>query len=110
MYTTSALAAKIERLQPELGPHEVALGCLVLPKFVENIEAFDDEQQLGEALQRATMQFRSVADQHQGINEDLEALANREAGEFRAEDVLKLLRAVHVQTQMLQFFARIFGT
>ena len=102
--TCHELAHKIEQLQPNASPREVARLCLLLANMVEDVNELKDESQLTIAWQRVGLQLHAATDQHEAMTEELEALAASDPKKFTSDQIWILLRAIKVQSQVLQFY------
>ena len=102
--TCQDLAARIESLQPEALPKDVARLCLLLANYVNDLSALEDEEQLSRAWQEMGMRLQAATDQHAAMTEDLEALARSNPSAFTMEQVWILIRAIKVQSQVLQLY------
>ena len=104
MTTCHDLAAHIERLQPEAMPRDVARLCLLLVNFVDDIARFEDDAALSRAWQEMSIKLQAATDQHAAMTEDLEVLANSNPRNFTLEQIWTLIRAIKVQSQILQLY------
>jgi hypothetical protein len=104
MMTCHDLAERIEQLQPEADPRDVARLCLLLTNHVQQIDGLGDEDALTEAWQEMGIQLQAATDQHAAMTEDLEALAQMDLNRFTEEQIWVLLRAIKVQGQILQLY------
>ena len=102
--TCRELASMIERLQPNAAPRDVARLCLLLANGVENFESLADEQRLTEAWQEAGWRLQLASDQHAAMTEELERLAQTPANSFSPQQIWVLVRAIKVQSQVLQLY------
>ena len=98
------LAACIERLQPESFPRDVARLCLLLTNYVDQIELLQDEDRLSDAWREMGMRLQAATDQHAAMTEELEALASSDPREFTPDQIWILIRAIKVQSQVLQLY------
>jgi hypothetical protein len=98
------LAAKIERLQPEAEPRDVARLCLLLGNAVEDIGQLADEETLTAAWKDMGMRLQAATDQHAAMTEELETLASSDPRQFSPEQIWILVRAIKVQSQILQLY------
>lgn len=98
----SELVQRIERLDPPSGPIEAAQAWLLVSRFSSKIDDLEDDDRLRLAWQDAAMRLRLLADQHAGVRDELEALASSEPDQLDQEHVWTLLRAIKVQSQLLQ--------
>jgi len=102
--TCHELASRIERLQPQAPPRDVARLCLLLSNHAENLDEFQDDRRLSQAWQEMGMRLQVTTDQHAAMTEELESLARGDPSEFRMEQVWVLIRAIKVQSQILQLY------
>ena len=102
--TCEQLAYRIEQLQPQAVPRDVARLCLLLTNQVGDIEELADDQTLGDAWRDVACRLQAAADQHAAMTEELEALASRDPSELTPEQICVLIRAIKVQNQVLQLY------
>jgi hypothetical protein len=98
------LAARIESLQPDAMPRDVARLCLLLANFTQDLQALSDEQRLSAAWRDIGIRLQAATDQHAAMTEELERLARTDPREFTAEQIWVLIRAIKVQSQVLQLY------
>ena len=98
------LAARIERMHPEAGPRDVARLCLLLTNHVEEIERLQNGETLSKAWQEMGIRLQAATDQHAAMTEDLENLARSDPASFTMDQVWVLIRAIKVQSQILQLY------
>jgi len=103
-FSCHELAARIEQLQPDAKPCDVARLCLLLANHVENLDELADEGRLSQAWQEMGMRLQAATDQHAAMTEELESLARSDPAQFRMEQVWVLIRAIKVQSQVLQLY------
>jgi len=104
MMTCRELAARIEDLQPDAAPRDVARLCLLLANAVENIDLLVDDRRLTTAWQETGIRLQAACDQHAAMAEELETLAQMEPMTFTMEQIWVLIRAIKVQGQILQLY------
>ena len=102
--TCQELAAAIERLEPQAAPRDVARLCLLLANMVEKPEELRDEETLAAAWQEMGLRLQLATDQHAAMTEELESLAGGDPQHFQPEQIWTLLRAIKVQSQILQLY------
>ncbi len=102
--TCQELAAQIETLQPGADARDVARLCLLLANYVEDVNSLDDEDRLHKAWQDMSMRLQAATDQHTAMTEELENLAHSNPSQFAADQVWTLIRAIKVQSQILQLY------
>ncbi len=98
------LAARIEALQPGAKARDVARLCLLLANHVEDLEPLSDESTLQRLWREVGMRLQAVTDQHAATTEELTLLADANPAQFSAEQVRTLIRALKVQSQVLQLY------
>lgn len=98
------LASRIERMHPEAGPRDVARLCLLLTNHVEEIDRLQNGDTLSKAWQEMGIRLQAATDQHAAMTEDLENLARSDPASFTMDQVWVLIRAIKVQSQILQLY------
>jgi hypothetical protein len=98
------LAARIETLQPGAAPRDVARLCLLLSNEVNEFEQLSDDKLLRTAWREAGLKLQAATDQHQAMTEELESLAASDPKKFSPEQIWVLIRAIKVQSQILQLY------
>lgn len=98
------LADRIQRLHPEACPREVARLCLLLANATEDMACLEDDELLGEAWRKVHLRVQATADQHAAMTEELERLARSDPRQFTPDQIWVLIRAIKVQSQILQMY------
>ena len=98
------LAARIEQLQPNAPPRDVARLCLLLANHVEPLDRLADERALSEAWQQMGLRLQAATDQHAAMTEELDGLSQVDPSQFTLRHVWTLIRAIKVQSQVLQLY------
>ena len=98
------MASRIERLQPDALPRDVARLCLLLANAVGDLNEFRDDDRLCEAWTRTGLKLQAVADQHAAMTEDLALLASQNPSTLSEEEVTQLFRAIKVQSRVLDLY------
>jgi hypothetical protein len=98
------LAARIEKMQPAALPRDVARLCLLLTTNVEDCETLRQTDALAQAWQEMGMRLQAATDQHAAMTEELENLARSDPRQFTPDQVWVLIRAIKVQSQVLQLY------
>ena len=98
------LAQRIEQIQPDSSPRDVARLCLLLANDIEEIDQLDDTSRLVEAWKEVGMKLQAATDQHAAMTEDLEELARTDPSHFSLDQIWVLIRAIKVQSQILQLY------
>ncbi len=102
--TCTELAQQVEKLQPGASPQEVARLCLLLSNSVDDLAQLRDQRALRDAWKRAGLKLQVATDQHAAMTEELEALAASDPKTFSQEQIWILIRAIKVQSQVLQMY------
>jgi hypothetical protein len=98
------LAARIEEIQPGAMPRDVARLCLLLSNYADDLDSLETEPKLAQAWQDMGIRIQAATDQHAAMAEELEQLAQSDPGSFSADQVWILIRAIKVQSQILQLY------
>ena len=98
------LARRIERLQPGADVRNVARLCLLLANATPDVAQLEDDQQLATAWQEIYLRVQASADQHAAMTEELDSLARSDPKRFSADQIWVLIRAIKVQSQILQMY------
>jgi hypothetical protein len=102
--TCTELAQRIERLQPNASPQDVARLCLLLANCEGDLELLRDGRALGAAWKRAGLKLQVATDQHAAMTQELEELAASDPQSFNQDQIWVLIRAIKVQSQVLQMY------
>jgi hypothetical protein len=102
--TCHELAERIERLQPTALPREVARLCLLLINYVDDIDELKDEERLSQVWQEMLFRLQSVTDQHAAMAADLEDLSRAKPEMLTIDQIMVLIRAIKVQSQVVQLY------
>ncbi len=102
--TCQELAGRIQELQPDALPRDVARLCLLLSNDVQNLSELDDDQRLTEVWNRMQLRLEAATDQHAAMTEELESLSRRDGSQFTMDQIWVLIRAIKVQSQVLQMY------
>ena len=98
------LAKRIERLRPGAEARDVARLCLLLSNSADNLEELCDDERLALAWKEMDLRMQAATDQHAAMTEELESLARSDPQRFSSEQVWVLIRAIKVQSQILQLY------
>ena len=98
------LAERIQRLEPDADMRDIARLCLLLSNQVEDVGALQDDQLLSAAWSEMGLRLQAATDQHAAMTEELENLANSDPQKFSPEQIWILVRAIKVQSQILQLY------
>jgi hypothetical protein len=102
--TCHDLAARIEELQPAALPRDVARLCLLLTNYVDDLGELTDDARLAEVWQQMGMRLQAATDQHAAMTADLEDLSQMGLQQLSLEQIMVLIRAIKVQSQVLQLY------
>ena len=98
------LAGRIEAIQPEAKPQEVARLCLLLMNAVDPPDSLSDQHALAEAWKEMGLRLQAATDQHAAMTAELEQLAQSNPKDFSPNQIWVLIRAIKVQSQILQLY------
>lgn len=98
------LAARIEQLEPRALPRDVSRLCLLLTNYIDDLDPLEDEQKLAQVWREMGIRLQAATDQHAAMTDDLESLAGTPLEHFTLEQVAVLIRAIKVQSQVLQLY------
>ena len=98
------LAASIEQMQPQALPRDVARLCLLLANSVSDLGSLSEGPLLSRAWHEMGLRLQAATDQHAAMSEELEALAQIDPRTFTPDQVWVLIRAIKVQSQVLQMY------
>jgi hypothetical protein len=104
MSTCHDLAAMIEDLHPHARPRDVARLCLLLTNQIEDLTEIADQDRLTEVWHQMGLRLQVASDQHAAMTAELEELARTRPESLSADQIATLLRAIKVQSQVLQFY------
>jgi hypothetical protein len=102
--TCTELAEQIEKMQPGASAQDVARLCLLLTNVVEDLAELREQRALRDAWKRAGLKLQVATDQHAAMTEELEQLAASDPQSFSQEQIWVLIRAIKVQSQVLQMY------
>lgn len=98
------LAQRIEKIRPGADIRDVARLCLLLSNSSNSLEELNRDETLEELWQETDLRMQVATDQHAAMTAELECLAGSDPQKFRPEQIWILIRAIKVQSQMLQFY------
>ncbi len=98
------LAHQIQDLQPEASTQDVARLCLLLSNDSQQLEQLGDRPKLRAAWQEVGLKLQAATDQHAAMTQELEDLANSDPEKFSKDQIWVLIRAIKVQSQVLQMY------
>ncbi len=102
--TCHQLAERIEQLQPEASTQDVARLCLLLSNTERELESLEDPRTLQKAWREIGLKLQLATDQHAAMTGELEDLATSDPKEFSQDQIWILIRAIKVQSQVLQMY------
>ena len=97
------LAQRIQELQPEASVQDVARLCLLMANQTQRLEQLSDSR-TSTAWQETGLKLQAATDQHAAMTQELEALANSDPERFTRDQIWILIRAIKVQSQVLQMY------
>ena len=85
-------------------PHEVARLCLLLSNYVDDLDELKNEGRLVQIWQDMQVRLQAVADQHAAMTADLENLSRTNLEMLTFDQIMVLIRAIKVQSQVVQLY------
>ncbi len=98
------LAHRIQTLQPDSTPLEIARVCLMMYNMVDDESQLDNEHFLSNLLVDINMRLQGATDQHHAVTEELQDLAKSDPKKFSPDQIWILVRAIKVQSQVLKLY------
>ncbi len=98
------LAERIEKLQPDADTRDVARLCLLLSNGAQPVDHLSDDAKLTRAWKEMGLRLQAATDQHAAMTEELERLAKSDPKKFTPDQIWILIRAIKVQSQILQLY------
>lgn len=98
------LASHIQHLRPEANLRDVARLCLLLGNTVADPQRLADENALCARWRELDIRMQAATDQHAAMTDELEQLACCQPEKFTPAQIWILIRAIRVQSQILQFY------
>ncbi len=105
MLTCTDLAERIERIRPGAEVRDVARLCLLLSNSsAESVDELADDSTLASAWKEMDLRLQAATDQHAAMTEELECLARSDPQRFTPDQIWILIRAIKVQSQILNLY------
>lgn len=98
------LADRIQTMQPTADVKDVARLCLLLSNSVNDTEQLASEELLTKVWKEVGLKLQAATDQHAAMTAELEELSVSDPREFSPDQVWVLIRAIKVQSQILQLY------
>ncbi len=98
------LASLVQQLQPESSTQDIARLCLLLSHDAEKLDQLHDDRKLRAAWSEIGLKLQAATDQHAAMTQELEELASSDPEKFSREQIWVLIRAIKVQSQVLQMY------
>lgn len=102
--TCQELANRIEQLQPDASAQDVARLCLLLTNSHPDLTKLTETRALQSAWHETGLKLQLATDQHAAMTSELEELAEGDPKSFSQEQIWVLIRAIKVQSQILQLY------
>lgn len=91
-------------MRPGADVRDVARLCLLLTNSTQTLEELDEDQVLAEIWHEMDLRMQAATDQHAAMTEELESLARSDPKKFSPDQIWILIRAIKVQSQILQLY------
>ena len=75
-----------------------------MSNMVQNLDELEDESKLAVAWQEVGLRLQAATDQHAAMTEELDRLAQSDPLKFSPEQIWVLIRAIKVQSQVLELY------
>ncbi len=98
------LAEQIELLQPRASARDVARLCLLLTNSVADLDSLRDTETLKRQWRAMNLKLQAATDQHAAMTEELDRITHGDPEACTAQQVWALIRAIKVQSQILQLY------
>lgn len=98
------LAERVQDLEPSADVREVARTCLLLTNSVDTLDLLESDDDLLDAWRDLSLRLQLATDQHAAMIEELDQLAHSNPEAFSKDQVWILIRAIKVQSQILQMY------
>ena len=102
--TCHELAQRLLELQPDLSSIDVARLALMILTQCDDAGQLSDDEVLIAAWKNATFRLEAASDQHAAVAEELEVMCSDGPVQFTPDQLWVLLRAVKVQSQVLELY------
>ena len=102
--TCHELAQRVEQLDPTASARDVARVCLMLTNSHHDLDSLADQEVLRTACKQTSLMLQVATDQHAAMTQELEELAGSDPEKYSHEQVWVLIRAIKVQSQVLQLY------
>lgn len=102
--TCHELAKRLAELQPELTPVDIARLSLMILGQCDDMDSLSDDRALTAAWKNATFRLEAASDQHAAVAEELDQMCSDGPVQFTPDQLWILLRAVKVQSQILELY------
>ncbi len=99
-----SLAQRLSDLQPELAPVDVARLCLLILTNAQDVDSLGDDEVLKKAWRNASFRLEAATDQHSAVSQELDEMCSDGPIQFTPDQLWILLRAVKVQSQILELY------
>ncbi len=98
------LVEVVTHYMPSASPAEVLCMSMLICHHVESIDSLEMGDDLESLVRDLNLQLSLHEDQHAAIAEDLDSLASTEPTQFNVQHLWTLIRAIKVQSQLLNFY------
>jgi len=102
--TCEQLAGKLAQFQPQASAVDIARLSLLILNSCSDESLLSDDEYLRTAIRAANFRLDAVADQHSAMSCELDLLCQDGPVRFSPDQIWTLLRAVKVQSQLLELY------
>ena len=100
----SEIAEKIEAYDPEAHALEVARLCTLMSSTQPQNSLLDDNDDFEAAWKELNLRLAAATDQHAAVTDELMDLAHSDPKDFTQDQVWVLVRAIKIQSQLIQLY------
>lgn len=100
----SQLVNRIAELRSDLDPSEQLRFALIIAMQPGGLEQYISRESLEQACHDVACQISATSDQHAAVAAELESLAETEPSDFSPNHLWMLVKAIKVQSQILDLY------
>lgn len=105
--TCEQLAGKLAQFEPQASAVDIARLSLLILNSCSDESLLNDDEYLRAAIRAASFRLDAVADQHAAMACELDLLCQDGPVRFSPDQIWTLLRAVKVQSQLLELYTSV---
>ncbi len=98
------LTRNITSLKPDLAQVEVLRLALLVAQRVDSLDDLSEDSELMRLCDDACLKLGAATDQHEAVAGELDSLAATDSCDFSTDHLWTLVRAIKVQSQVLNLY------